>query len=333
MDPLSTAHFQRQREDDWKELEQLCAKFEKRRWRGMPTNELEHFGALYRRTATHLAQVRSRPKERRLEASLNQLLMRAHGHLYRPVGDRIGARIGHFFLRGFPATVRLHPRPILLSAGLLMLGLFMGWLGVNQNPDLYYAVVPIQEMRSPGASAAELQATLVEGRDGSTGELTFFSGFLWQHNVRVTLIAFALGALAGIPTLLLIFFNGLMIGAMTSVFHQAGLATSWWAWIVGHGVTEMTAIVFGGAAGFILGEAVLRPGDQSRSQALANAARPALQLVSGTILMLLIAALLEGFFRQSEASNATRFAVAGATAVMWILYFYLPSWLGRLRQR
>jgi uncharacterized membrane protein SpoIIM required for sporulation len=209
----------------------------------------------------------------------------------------------------------------------LVVGFFISWLAVNQNPDLYYATVPIGELRSPGASPAELQESLVSGRDISTGSKTVFFGYLWQHNVRVSLLAFALGVLAGIPTALLIFYNGMILGAMTSVFQSAGLGAAWWAWIAGHGVTELTAIVFAGGAGFVLGDAVLWPKNRSRSEALNHAAKPALAVVGGTVMMLFVAALLEAFFRQSEVGNTARFVVAGVSAVLWLAYFGLMPWL------
>ncbi len=327
MNQLSTTEFRRRREDDWKDLENLCLRFEKNGWKRIPAKELENFGALYRRTAAHLAQVRNRPKEKRLEGMLNQLLTRAHGHLYRPTTNGFWARLGHYLLHGFPEAVQHFPRHILLSALLLVGGFFISWLAVNQNPDLYYATVPIGELRSPGASPLELQESLTAGRDSSTGSKTVFFGFLWQHNVKISLLAFALGVLAGIPTALLIFYNGMLLGAMTSVFQSAGLGTAWWAWIAGHGVTELTAIVFAGGAGFVLGEAVLWPKNRSRAEALNRAAKPALAVVGGTVMMLFVAALLEAFFRQSEASNTVRFLVAGISALLWLAYFGVMPWL------
>lgn len=287
----------------------------------MPAEDLEEFGTLYRRTAAHLAQVRNRPREKRLEASLNLLVSRAHGHLYRPKADGVWKRFRNYLAFGFPSAIASYPRHILLSALVLVIGFQLAWFAVDRNPDLYYATVPIEELRSPGASAEDLHDSLMEGRDSSTGSRTVFFGFLWQHNTRVALLAFGLGALAGIPTLFLILYNGLMLGAMTSVFHNAGLAKVWWAWIAGHGVTELTAIVFAGGAGFVLGEAVLRPGNQSRSQALSSAAKPALAMVGGTAMMLFFAALLEAYFRQSSASTTTRFVVAATTALLWAIYF------------
>jgi uncharacterized membrane protein SpoIIM required for sporulation len=323
-DPMplhSTSDFQRSREQDWKELEAYCVRFEKVGWRKMPAKDLEQFGTLYRRTAAHLAQVRNRPKEKRLEASLNLLVSRAHGHLYRPKSNGVWKQLREYFSFGFPNTIASYPRHILLSAMALLIGFQVAWFAVDRNPDLFYATVPIEEFRSPGASAEGLHESLMEGRETSTGTRTAFFGYLWQHNTRVAMLAFALGILAGVPTLFLILYNGMMLGAMTSVFHNAGLAKVWWAWIAGHGVTELSAIVFAGAAGFVLGEAVLRPGGRSRSQALVTVAKPALAMAGGTAMMLFFAALLEAFFRQSSASTATRFTVAAATAIFWGLYF------------
>ena len=44
----------------------------------------------------------------------------------------------------------------------------------------------------------------------------------------------------------------------------------------------------------------------------------------GCVIMLIIAAVLEGFGRQLINSDTVRYTVAGATLVFWLLYFYLP---------
>ena len=44
----------------------------------------------------------------------------------------------------------------------------------------------------------------------------------------------------------------------------------------------------------------------------------------GCVVMLIIAALLEGFGRQLINSDVIRYAIAGTTLVLWLGYFYLP---------
>ena len=307
------------------ELVDLLDSIEKSRNRIETAQEAERLGVLYRRAAAHYSLIRKDPIRRRQVEEIRQLLVRAHGHVYRPPRARLWPRCLHFFARGFPQAVSRHGAELAISALTLFLGCMLGYTATALDPDLYYAIVPMEETRSPTAAVETLQESLLSGRESSASERSNFSGFLWQHNVRVGLFAFALGVLAGIPTFLLTLYNGLILGAMSAVFVEAKLGTPWFAWLAGHGVTELTALVFCSAGGLALGRAVLWPGRLSRRDSLLEAGRTSTGLAMGTVLMLLIAALLEGFFRQSSASTITRFGVAAATGVLWLAYFLIGA--------
>ena len=85
------------------------------------------------------------------------------------------------------------------------------------------------------------------------------------------------------------------------------------------------AIILGGAAGFRIGWRVVFPGDQSRMDAAAAAGRSAAPVVAGVVLMLVIACMLEGFARQLIQIDLARYAIALATLVIWLGYFYTPG--------
>jgi uncharacterized membrane protein SpoIIM required for sporulation len=321
-------NYRQQREQDWVELAELLERLDGQRGKPASAEQAQRLGVLYRRTTSHLSLIRSNPMDRRLEAKVQQLVVRAHGYVYRPRPGNFLKRLRRFFSFDFPSSVLLHGNEILIALLVFVLGGIIGLGATYFDPDLYYAMVPLEEARSPTAAVEFLEDSLVSGRDSGAGGKTVFAGFLWQHNVKVGLLSFALGAAAGIPTILLLLYNGMMIGAMSAVFLKADLGLSWFAWLAGHGVTEIMALLFAGAGGLVLGRAVLWPGPRSRRQALQEASKRCINLVMGTVLMLFIAALLESFFRQSQASMPTRYVVALMTGILWLLYFRL---LGRPR--
>jgi uncharacterized membrane protein SpoIIM required for sporulation len=92
-------------------------------------------------------------------------------------------------------------------------------------------------------------------------------------------------------------------------------------WMLIHGVTELAAILLCGAAGLMIAEKILFPGQYSRIDSLAMQGRRAGHIAVGAILMFFLAAILEGGLRQLLASTPWRFAVAGATGVCWLGYF------------
>ena len=80
------------------------------------------------------------------------------------------------------------------------------------------------------------------------------------NNVRVAIACFAGGIFLGVGSLVLLGFNGLVIGATAGHFANAGLLGYMLEFIVGHGLLELFAIWIAGAAGFLLGRSVLVPG-------------------------------------------------------------------------
>jgi hypothetical protein len=106
-----------------------------------------------------------------------------------------------------------------------------------------------------------------------------------------------------------------------------------WAWILPHGVTELGAIVLCGGIGLMLGRAVVRPGTKSRNQSLLDAGREAAKVCVGAGGMLVLAAIIESYVRQSSWSTATRLCFAAGTVVFWTAYFALGFFRERQSRR
>lgn len=193
---------------------------------------------------------------------------------------------------------------------------------------------------SDGAAAAE--GASEESSDGSgsgnkqnedptkdLNNLNLFASFLFSHNAKIAILCFALGFAAGAPTVYLLFVNGLMLGAMSALYHQRGLSLEFWGWILPHGVTELGAICLCGMAGLAIGHAVVFPGRRTRLENLAIRGREVAVIVIGAVLMLFLAALIEGYFRQLVESTSIRWTVATLILLFWVYYF---GFVGRRRR-
>jgi uncharacterized membrane protein SpoIIM required for sporulation len=124
--------------------------------------------------------------------------------------------------------------------------------------------------------------------------------------------------------------TGLELGAMAELYRSRGIGSEFWAWILPHGVTEMLALVLCAAAGLAIGYAVVFPGARTRRDAVAAAGRDAGTIVFGAVGMFLIAAMVEGIFRQRVMAPELRFGVATVFVALWASYFTLA---GRTRDR
>ncbi len=281
---------------------------------GLPFPELSELARLYRRHAALLARERQRADDPEALRHLNALCVRAYTQLYpSPPGEDRAAGAG---AGRVPLAVARTWRPQLLAWGLLVLGLVVGSGLARHDPEAVYALVP----SSLGYSATHLDRLISSpeareeflAREETPLEANaLFGSLLFAHNTRVGLLSFATGILAGIPTILLQVYNGLLVGALGWVFFQDPLPLDFLAWILPHGVPEFTAITLCASAGLVLGAAVALPGRRRRRDALRDAIDPALLLVLASVPLFLLAALIESFVRESTLGTATRLAVAG----------------------
>jgi uncharacterized membrane protein SpoIIM required for sporulation len=145
------------------------------------------------------------------------------------------------------------------------------------------------------------------------------------NNVQVTFLAFAGGILAGLGTVLVLVGNGVSIGAVYGLFASYGLDRFLLAFVLPHGVIELTAICIAGGAGLWLGSALLVPGRRTRGEALVERGREAVSLLAGTTLLLLVAGALEGFVSPSSLPFALKAAVSALSAVLLGGYLLLAG--------
>lgn len=320
---LKSQRFRRDREADWRRLEAIVDKAEKRSATALSDTEIRALPVLYRSTLSSLSVARATSLDQGLIGYLESLSARAYFFVY-------GARstpqeqLSTFFRRDWPEAVRGMWRETLIALLLTTLGAVVAWYLVGVDSDWFFAFVDqgLVQDRDPTASYDTLRATLYhdEGADG----LSLFATSLFTHNSAVAITAFALGFAFGAPTILLLLMNGAMLGAMLHVFYSKGLGFEFTGWLLIHGVTELFAIILAGAAGLRIGWAVAFPGRDSRLEALSGAGRQTGAAMAGVVLMLLLAGLLEGFGRQLIVNDAARYAIAAGTALLWGLYFYGP---------
>lgn len=324
---LKSYQFRREREESWKELDVLLHRIDKRGIRSLDAQQLSRVPLLYRATLSSLSVARAISLDRNLIDYLENLAGRAYLTVYG-TKRRMRDAIGQFVLRRFPAALCRYRWHVALSFMIFFVGVLAGYLLTLQNQDRFYSFVSSQysQGRNPAASTESLRAVLYDRQEKLADTLMVFATFLFSNNAQVGMLCFALGFVAGIPVFYLLLQNGLLLGAFGALYHSRGLSLDFWGWVLPHGVTELSAVVLCGAAGLLLGQSLVFPGLRGRMHNLARTGREAGVIVLGAILMLFVAALIEGLFRQLVLDIRVRYAVALGTALIWLVYFPL---LGR----
>src|SRR5262245_44960719 len=319
---LKSFHFRREREATWRALDELVGRAEKRGVKTLSSTELVRLPSLYFATLSSLSVARSISLDRNVVEYLASLASRSFFLVY---GSRtnLWEAVIDFFVWRLPMAVRRLAVPFAISAFAFFAGVLAGYVLTAANADWYYSLVPeeLASGRTPTASTEYLRKGLFDETSGDANALSFFATYLFTHNAKVGMMSFALGFAFGLPTIILLVDNGLIMGAFLALYASRGLAIDLGGWLFIHGVTELLALILCGAAGLALGGALAFPGAHSRLANLASAGRLAGQVVIGAVALLVIAGLLEGLGRQLIIDTSLRYAVAATTAVAWLLYF------------
>ncbi|MES2393261.1 MAG: stage II sporulation protein M [Acidobacteriota bacterium] len=301
------------RKDNWNRLDVLLRQVESHGVKSLPHDELRQFGLLYRQAASDLSAVRSDRSSRTLEQYLNRLVSRAHNYVYS--GQRISpVTIWRFFAYSYPRLFRQLSFYVLLATSITLGTALLGAVVTIVRPDVGVSFMGHQTI-----------ANLDKGKMWTDSILSVKpqeSSHIMTNNMTVCFVTFAGGITAGLLTLFELFNNGLMLGIVAVVCAQHHMSLSLWSFIASHGALELPSIMIAGAAGLRLGAGILFPGLLKRRDSVAHAGIEAVQLVSATIPLLIIAGTLEAFLSPTHVSPTLKFSVGA------VLFAGLCFWLG-----
>ncbi len=321
--------------DEIQRFEELLTRAERLRARSLAFDELRELGRLYRLASSRLAHLRHRRGDPEATHHLNSLSVRAYTLLYASRATQpappstLGARLAGALARTWQVQAA--------AWALLLLGALIGAGLALRDDQALYALVPDALGYSDAgleglAHSAELRREFLAREETPGAENALFGAALFSHNTQVGLLSFAAGILAGVPTVVLQVYNGVLVGAFASIFLRDPWPVEFAAWILPHGIPEFTAITLCAAAGLLLGQAVTSPGRSGRQRALRDALDPALLLIGSSLPLFALAAGVESFVRESQLSTATRLCVAAGFAALLAVALVAVRRLARRRQ-
>ncbi|MDP2228140.1 MAG: stage II sporulation protein M [Moraxellaceae bacterium] len=313
---MSPQEFMRRHETDWHILETLLADTAPAK---KPSAEQQRetdvsLPERYRQACQQLALARERHYPPALVERLNAMVVRAHHRLYQTRAP-LAALVSEFLLRGFPQLVR-HHAGLFWLASLIFFGSFVAIAAaIWFNPPLVYSVLDAEQVHQYEHMYDPARRVVGFERDDASDFMMF--GHYIQNNIGIGFKTFAGGVFAGVGSLFILLTNGIVIGAVAGHLTRVGYSETFWSFVIGHGAFELTAIVICGMAGFLLGSALIAPGQYTRGEALKLKAQPAVRLVYGATVFLFIAAVIEAFW-----SSSTLLPVEvkyGVGALLWLL--------------
>ena len=262
----------------------------------MTLEESERFHMLYQRTANDLARVAGFAAESELQKYLSGLVSRAYSEIHETRHQR-RVRPWKWFTSEFPSAFRRHQQAFALAVFLTIVGSLFGGFAIRYDPEAKAVLMPFDGLRiTPAERVAREREE--QGRSLS-GRKSRFSAQLMTHNTQVAFTTLALGMSFGIGTVVILFYNGVILGAVALDYILGGQAVFLMGWLLPHGVIEIPAILIGGQAGLVTASALIGWGDRRpRAERLRQVSKDVMTLAGGVAILLVWAGLVEAFVSQ-----------------------------------
>jgi uncharacterized membrane protein SpoIIM required for sporulation len=310
---LISTQWIEKRKPYWNRLETLLQRSGQSGLNMLTRSELQDLSLLYRQVASDLATVREDPSSIEFARYLNQILARAHTTIYAGRKTNLKA-ILTFFLRSYPQIFRQNLIYCAAACAVFLSGAALGTLLALRSPDFKLSIL--------GPRMVET----IERREMWTHSILavkpFASSAIMTNNMSVSFLAFASGVGAGIGTLYMLFFNGLMLGVIGAACQSSGMSLQLWSFVAPHGVLELPAIFIAGGAGLRIAQGLLFPGVLPRKESLVRAGRQSVSLVMGVVPILVIAGVIEAFVSPTELAVPLKFAMAAGLFVLLLSYLF-----------
>lgn len=323
---LDLDQFVARGEPRWRDLASLLDRLEERPEKSLTRAEVERLADLYCQTAADLNRIEAGAIAPELRSRLSGLVARAYAEIY---GTR--RRVRWSIARGFasvknfaldvPRVFRRRIRLFYLALAITLAGVVFGALAVSFDASAAEVLLPFDYLQNPAQRVAQAEGS---NHDPGADYETAFSGMLISHNIQVSLLTLALGVTAGVGTSVLLFTNGVMIGAVAARYLQAGFGWFLAGWLLPHGAFEIPSVLIAGQAGFVLASLLLAGGREPRRVRLRRSLPEVLTLFGGLSCLLVWAGIMEAFFSQHHAPEI-RYSVKALVGVceLLLLFTYL----------
>lgn len=237
-----------------------------------------------------LSYSRTHYPNRLVRSYLNGVAQMLSVIIYRAESDTFH-KAKDFWLIDLPLVMFHSRKQLLLAFFVFAAAMGIGVFSSIQDPDFaktilgeHYVTMTIENIEKGDPLA------VYKDKDASG----MFLG-ITTNNILVSIRTFLMGFFFGIGTLLILVYNGVMVGVFQYFFVERGLFFESFLTIWQHGALEISSIVIAGCAGFVLGNGVFFPGSYSRLDALRISGRKSIMIAAGLIPIFIMAGAIESF--------------------------------------
>jgi uncharacterized membrane protein SpoIIM required for sporulation len=307
----------------WEELDRFLERIESTPDQVITLERIKRFHYLYQRTSAGLAKINTFSTRPEIRTYLESLVERAYGEIHetRSRAARLAPR--KWFFQTLPQTFRRHIKAFYLALAITMIGGLFGGLAVTFDTESKEAIIPFSHLiGSPKERVAKEESAKEDHMEGVKAR---FSTQLMTNNIKVSITAFALGISWGIGTIIILFYNGVILGAVAVDYVLAGETQFLLGWLLPHGSIEIPAILIAGQAGLVLARALIGWGSPVRlSDRFRAVVNDLITLICGVALFLVWAGIVESFMSQyHEPVLPYEVKIAFGAAELILLFWFL----------
>lgn len=315
---MREAAFVRQNKDKWTRFE-----------RALQNNTLispKELSALYLEVTDHLSYAQTFYPHSQTLTYLNSLSSKAHQKIYKTKKES-SSRLITFFTSEFPKEFYSYHKQLLLAFLIFSLFTVIGSFSAASDGAFVRSIL--------GDAYVNMTLENIENNDPMAvykkmGEMNMFLG-ITINNIRVALMAFALGIFLGLGTVYMLMQNAVMLGSFQYFFYEKDL---FWEsirtiWI--HGTIEISVIIVAACAGLVVGRSILFPGTYTRLTSFVKGVKAGLKIVVSTVPFFIIAGFLEGFVtRHTQMPDWLAILIISVSlSIIFFYYVFYPIYLNR----
>lgn len=309
---MNEAFFISMHKETWRELEDTLKRLPSKARNGKDQERLHRLLFLYQSVCGHLSIARTRYGSTATTEYLNNLVTKAHQAIYVTKPDSI-SRIFRFFMHGFPSLIKKEAFLFFISTGIFIFSFLFSFFITMYQEDYALSFVPseyVDALKDNGSESVSINYSVA-------------SVFIFTNNIRVGIIAFALGITFGAGTVYVLANNGMLLGAVAAIATNYGYGYNFWSLILPHGIPELFCIFVCGAAGLKIAKSMLFPGILSRRRSFALGGKRALSLLLGTLPLFVLAGLTEGYFTPLPIDPLWKYAVSIVWLAVLLVYIVI----------
>lgn len=303
--------------EKWVTLEEIVLENKK--------NNSKNLADYFTQTTEDLAYARTFYPNRSVRLYLNNLSQNIYNKIYRNKAIRF-SEVLIFFKYILPSTMYEYRKTLYLCITLFVISMAIGVVSSANDSNFAKEIL--------GEKYVKMTIDNIEKNDPMAvyKQGTNLVDFLWitENNIRVSLLTFVSGLLAGIGSLGIMIQNGVMVGVFQYFFYERDLMLDSFLTIWMHGAFEICSIVIAGTAGMVLGSGLLFTGTYSRFLSFRYSALAGLRIISGVIPFIIVAGFIEGFLtRYTEIHPIVKsFFIFSCFAFMGFYFIIYPKMLG-----